>query len=55
MNNKINNKYDHFIRTTSFDHLQVVTTSINHILKYQDENNKSIYFTNYSGYYNVRE
>ena len=55
MNDAIGNKYDHFIRTTSFEHLQVVIQSINHILNHQDENNKLIYLTNYSGYYNVRE
>ena len=50
MNDAIGNKYDHFIRTTSFEHLQVVIQSINHILNHQDENNKLIYLTNCSSY-----
>ncbi len=60
MNKKINSSYDYFIRTTDLTHINLVNSTINHILsesqsQSQSQDNPTIYLGEYSGYYNVRE
>lgn len=59
MNNLIGSSYDYFIRTTELAHKELVSKSIELILKKNISNYKSnsntIYLGEYSGYYNMRE
>jgi methionyl-tRNA synthetase len=50
MNNKLQTKYDHFIRTTDEKHKEFVVKSVTQSLE-----NDDIYSSNYEGWYDVKE
>lgn len=55
MNKNIGTEYDYFIRTTEPTHKNLVSESIQYVLTNQNVGSPSLYLTEYSGYYNVRE
>jgi len=50
LNKRLHTKYDHFIRTTDLEHINLVQESLHTV-----NNNKDIYKAIYEGWYNTRE